>query len=1436
MSDLTNHILIAGYYGFNNTGDEVILSAMIHDLSLVIPALSITVICGDPQQTRQIHSVNAIAWTDIRGIKEAIQACDLVILGGGGLFHDYWGVDTSSILTAAHMGIAFYYSISLLASIYKKPMMLYAVGVGPVISDEAKRYVRVIAENCAAITVRDTDSKAILVSLGLPAARITITTDPAFGLLLPQKRMAKIDEQFQGFPIVGVALRNWDVGVDPKYWEAQVATALDAFLDRHSTGLVVFIPFQDVQETLLDDTGISRRVRKTMKNSSRTKIIPRNSSFLDREFAISKCDLVLGMRLHALIGAVSHDIPIVGLIYDPKVMHLMSQLRIKKYALPINEITDDRLLKMIEYVFEQRETIAVGLHQKRELLTAKAGSTARLAADLLAAPAHKPPVITEEKYYLLEQGILSLSNNFDELTISNLSLRDSITAIKNMHEESEKRSQEEIQNLGVQLVSLKNTIIEKENEIKDLNNQQIILSNSIAELETRVKNLTESLHEAITAHQEREKELLSSIQAHVDQEQELLRQNATYQNRSKELLQKNRDLETSLNDRIYQHEQQLSEIKSRAESQISELKAYSEHRVFELQNQNERKYSALQQESSKQIDELKNQVDFQANELGSIKSSKGWKLLWSLWQTRLFFVPHGSRREKALNSVWAGLKKTNTAFRNTSRGIRNRLRKKNPILLSRYAYAFFLYRKERRKKFAATLERLHVPCFTGQVSIILPVYNGAAMVGEAIESILQQTYKQFELIIVDDGSTDATGAIVDSYAQKDCRIRVIHQENQKLPRSLNNGFAMAHGEYLTWTSDDNRLKPDFLIRMVECLSRHPDWDMVYANMDIIGEDGYPLRNSSWYAGYQVPFGSEHIHLPRNTLELNTYPNNFIGGAFLYRARVKSVLEGYDPLQFTREDYDAWMQMNALLTVKHVPFDEPVYEYRFHASSLTSQDDDLKITQDRKYLMVFDDFRRDFTLMPGIWIIDDRVVEAKHRDVVKQLINALGHKNQVLLSLAEVGKMQLPEAGIPMIYLQVTDDPLSKVKCPEYLNSKTMKGILCLNCGDLPDASSQDWDVCLAWGKGDTLPRLDPLPEGWWETDDLETLISALDIKVRAKQLRKSENYLSNPTDDELKVSVIICTFQRVAVLEKALCAIADQTIPHQDYEVLVVDNHPVSGELEGLIEKIRSGAISDFPDHVRLLHCPVLGLSYARNAGLYSAKSEVLLFLDDDAVAERDVLEQTLKAYEQNPETGVIGGHIILHRPEKLGMVWKAGWERYWSQFVTGYGTYTNVTQWWEFPWGANWSARRKALTQVGGFRGRYGRHGNDFNGGEEIVAASLIQQLGYSVAVLPQSSVTHYVEPARFTLNHLKNTILSGLMVHYLAQQNLHLPVEASLKSASQQVMKAIRRYLSLLFSFSSTEKKAARLEASYHLSARFFLLKRQIQDGLRRIQFFQE
>lgn len=114
------------------------------------------------------------------------------------------------------------------------------------------------------------------------------------------------------------------------------------------------------------------------------------------------------------------------------------------------------------------------------------------------------------------------------------------------------------------------------------------------------------------------------------------------------------------------------------------------------------------------------------------------------------------------------------------------------------------------------------------VSIVMPVYNGEKYLKQSITSVINQTFKDWNLIIVDDCSTDSSPKIMNEYAKSDNRIQVIHNKvNSKIPASLNNGFEKASGRYYTWTSDDNIYEHDAIEKMVNYLDEHIDIGLVW---------------------------------------------------------------------------------------------------------------------------------------------------------------------------------------------------------------------------------------------------------------------------------------------------------------------------------------------------------------------------------------------------------------------------------------------------------------------------------------------------------------------------------------------------------------------------------------------------------------------------------
>jgi glycosyltransferase involved in cell wall biosynthesis len=228
--------------------------------------------------------------------------------------------------------------------------------------------------------------------------------------------------------------------------------------------------------------------------------------------------------------------------------------------------------------------------------------------------------------------------------------------------------------------------------------------------------------------------------------------------------------------------------------------------------------------------------------------------------------------------------------------------------------------------------------------------------------VLRQTYRNLELILVDDGSVDETPRVLDSY-RHDPRVRIIRQTNRKLPAALNTGFAEYKGEYRTWTSDDNVMLPDMLQELVEFLEHHADVEMVYADQELIDENGEPLLQSDYCPGYQTPPGGNLICWPRDPGELNFVQNNYLGACFLYRAWAGMLVGDYSTSLFGFEDYDYWMRMNALFRVRHFGRRRSLYRYRVHRKSLSSRDTELQITQRVREFMASEAARREFFAQP-----------------------------------------------------------------------------------------------------------------------------------------------------------------------------------------------------------------------------------------------------------------------------------------------------------------------------------------------------------------------------------------------------------------------------------------------------------------------------------------
>ena len=224
-----------------------------------------------------------------------------------------------------------------------------------------------------------------------------------------------------------------------------------------------------------------------------------------------------------------------------------------------------------------------------------------------------------------------------------------------------------------------------------------------------------------------------------------------------------------------------------------------------------------------------------------------------------------------------------------------------------------------------------------KVSIVLPVYNGEEFLSKSIESVINQTFKDWELIIVNDCSTDNSLAIAKSYAQQDGRIKIINNEtNKKLPASLNAGFASASGEYYTWTSDDNEYYPEAIEKMVDFLDNNNNYGMVHAICKVAG----CVEEHFWGDIATTP------------ISLLDFPS--VGACFLYKSSVAKVVGEYDTNSFYMEDHDFWLRF--LLEAPIGMINDVLYFYRRHEASLTVKSNDkaarLRILLKLKYLPLY----------------------------------------------------------------------------------------------------------------------------------------------------------------------------------------------------------------------------------------------------------------------------------------------------------------------------------------------------------------------------------------------------------------------------------------------------------------------------------------------------
>jgi glycosyltransferase involved in cell wall biosynthesis len=205
-----------------------------------------------------------------------------------------------------------------------------------------------------------------------------------------------------------------------------------------------------------------------------------------------------------------------------------------------------------------------------------------------------------------------------------------------------------------------------------------------------------------------------------------------------------------------------------------------------------------------------------------------------------------------------------------------------------------------------------------RISVVVPAYNEERYLGSCLEALLHEPTSDFEVVVVDDGSSDRTGAIAAMWAERDARVRLVSNDtNLGLPRTLNRGFDEARGQILTWISGDNWVGPNFVAGLSAELDAHPELDIVYGDTVICDEAGTPIQA-----------------LQREGVE-RLAQINVIRSCFMFRRRTLEQVGPYKPRWAMIEDYEFWLRCRRAGLQFRFATGAVVY-HRLHPESLTTQ--------------------------------------------------------------------------------------------------------------------------------------------------------------------------------------------------------------------------------------------------------------------------------------------------------------------------------------------------------------------------------------------------------------------------------------------------------------------------------------------------------------------
>ncbi len=357
-------VVMSGYYGFGNAGDDAILESIQQAIRTASDDVSVTVLSNDPELTKKQYGLEAIPRFQVLRVFSALRRGDVLLSGGGSLLQD----------TTSTRSLLYYLSVIRCAQWLRKPVMLYANGIGPVRKPANRRRVKRVVERAALVTLRDHSSARELVEMGVTRP-VQVTADPVFHLAPAGREKslsllagAGIGEET---PFVAVSVREWPN--TEKFW-MELARLCDHL--RRAYGLeILFLLMQRSR-----DQAATARVRSLMEEPSHELDIPTTPRELMG--VLGQARLCLAMRLHTLIFAARMAVPAMGLVYDPKVASYLEELDLPA-AGDVVSFDAEEAIRRADDLMARYDAVLAHLQSKSAQLSQAAKENERLLLDLL---------------------------------------------------------------------------------------------------------------------------------------------------------------------------------------------------------------------------------------------------------------------------------------------------------------------------------------------------------------------------------------------------------------------------------------------------------------------------------------------------------------------------------------------------------------------------------------------------------------------------------------------------------------------------------------------------------------------------------------------------------------------------------------------------------------------------------------------------------------------------------------------------------------------------------------------------------------------------------------------------------------------------------------------------------------------------------------------